>query len=245
MAIVLIIMGLVSGFTFPIIKIMMDGQKAQTTALHQEQILYALASYANKNNFLPYAANPTLQTGDQDASSRLRRGIVPFKNLGLPESIAKDGYHHWFTYVIDDFYGVQPERATAQSIFEPLKNRLCKNRHFSAGQTPLKIRNVPEKIAVALISHGPEGRGSYPHHSSLLPQGIDEQQNSTSDQEIIDQPLRQDPTNPFSHKVAWVTAKNLMAIYARSPCPPLNDALPQSKDPIFQIPREERREDNK
>lgn len=245
MAIVLIIMGLVSSFAFPVIKIMIDWQKTKTTALHQDQILYALASYANKNNFLPYAANPTLQTGDQDTSSRLRRGIVPYKNLGLPESIAKDGYHRWFTYVIDDFYGVPPVRATSQSTFEPLKNRLCKNRHFSASQPPLKIRNVPENIAVALISHGPEGRGSYPHLSSLQAQGIDERLNSTSDQEIIDQPLRQDPTNPFSHKVAWVTAKNLMAIYARSPCPPNNDELPQSKDPIFEIPREERREDKK
>lgn len=234
MALVLIILGVISGISLPAIQVMLNWQKAKTTALHQDQILYALASYANKNNFLPYAANPINQDGAQDRGRR--RGIVPFADLGLPVFIAKDGYQRWFTYVIDDFYGNQPKKAIAKPIFEPLGNKLCKDHDL---QNTLSIRGVPEKISVVLISHGPEGRGAYPNPSLNPPQGADEQQNSLSDQEIIDRPLSQDPLNPFSHKVVWVTARNLMAIYAHTPCPPNNDAKPQSEDTMFQIPRGE------
>jgi prepilin-type N-terminal cleavage/methylation domain-containing protein len=232
MAIVLIIIGLISGITLPAIKVMLDWQKARTTAIHQDQIFYALASYANKNGFLPYAANPINQDGVQEKGRR--RGILPFADLGLPESIGKDGYQRWFTYVVDDFYGNSPKRAMENPLFEALGNTLCRDHEK---QNAVTIKGVPEKIAVVLISHGHQGRGAFPNPSINPPQGVDEQQNSVSDQELIDRPVSQDPANPFSHKVIWVTARNLMAIYAHAPCPPKNEAKPQSENMMFQIPR--------
>ena len=167
-AIVLIIIGLISGITLPAIKVMLDWQKARTTALHQDQILYALASYANKNSFLPYAANPLNQDGVEEKGRR--RGILPFADLGLPESTAKDGYQRWFTYVVDDFYGSAPKRTFENPVFEPLSNTLCRDNEK---QNVVRIKSVPEKIAVVLISHGPEGRGAFPNPLINPPQGID------------------------------------------------------------------------
>lgn len=212
MAIVLIIIGVMGGFTLPALKLMLDWQKGMTTAEHQEKILYALASYAVQHNILPYAADPNNPSGIQEKTRR--RGIVPYADLGLPEAIAKDGYHRWFTYVVDDYYAVLPQWSAPQQR----PSRLCeKIKHLN----PLTIKGVPENVALALISHGSEGRGAYPLVS--LPQGQDEAQNATSDKEIIDRPISQNPSNPFSHKVVWVTAKNLLALYGHAPCPPVEE----------------------
>jgi type II secretory pathway pseudopilin PulG len=221
-AIVLIIIGLVSGMALPMLKSMIDWQKTTTTTQNQEKILYALASYAVQNKILPYAGDPETQQGKQDRGRR--RGIVPYADLGLPESAAKDGYHRWFTYVIDDHYATFPRISSGPVAQQPM-SRLCERGHHA---NPLTIKGFPEAIALALISHGPQGRGAYPNHLGNPPQGEDEIQNAASDTEIVDRPFSQDPLNPFSHKVVWVTPKNLMAIYARAPCAPIESFIPQS-----------------
>lgn len=223
-AIVLIIIGLISGFTLPTLKGVIEAQKAKTTELNQERIMYALASYANQYKLLPYAADPLNPTGKEDRISHRRRGIVPYADLGLPESIAKDGHHRWFTYVVDSFYAVLPQRTISTYIAQKPTSRLC-----AVGNHPnsLKIKGQQTLIALALISHGSEGRGAYPHTIHPPPQSADEEQNSISDVELIDRPISSDPNHPFSHKVAWVTSRNLLALYAHTPCPPPIDSTSQ------------------
>lgn len=230
-AIVLIIIGLISGMSLPALRSMRDWQKAATTAQNQEKILYALASYAIQNRSLPYAANPTNFSGKQDIGARRRRGIVPYADLGLPESVAKDGYHHWITYVMDHDYATLPEKPYGKSTIYQLKNRLCEMPQYATylHLNPLHIKNGQKNIALALISHGVEGKGAYPDPLGSGLMGSDEKQNATSDNEIIDRPLSQDPQDPFSHKVVWVTASNLLATYGRSPCPPLEEIPEPSK----------------
>lgn len=216
MAMVLIIIGVISGFALPALKEILDHQKARETIQNQEKILYAIASYAHQNKIIPYPADPQNSNGREDKITRRRRGIIPYADLGLPESIAKDGYHRWFTYIIDDYYAVQPPPSPASSVIQPDLSRLCETiSHFNS----LKIRDKQVHIAFAIISHGPQGRGAYPQSMSPPPLGIDEQQNSISDQEIIDRPFSSDPQRPFSHKVVWVTSRNLLALYGHSPCP--------------------------
>lgn len=225
-SIVLIIIGVIGGLTFPIIKLMVDWQKTSTTAQNQEKILYALANYAAQKNILPYPADPRQSHGKQDILPR-RRGIVPYADLGLPEATAKDGYHRWFTYVVDDYYGTNPVRNSQNILIKPM-SKLCES---DQDPNPLqtKVLTVRFKkdtgpkitIALALISHGPEGRGAYPHHQNPTPLGEDEAVNTHSDTMICDRPFSQDLSHPFSHKVVWVTAKNLLAIYGRAPCPPI------------------------
>jgi len=228
-AIVLIIIGLISGAAFPALITMLDWQKTSTTAQNQEKILYALAGYAIQNLSLPYAANPVNSEGQQDSASHRRRGIVPYADLRLPESMAKDGYGHWFTYVVDPHYATLPRPSPGKSPLQRLRNKLCDSPVSSPlfHQGPLRIKDGQKNIALALISHGPGGRGAYPSGSGAL--GKDEQQNAVSDTEIIDRSLSRDPQNPFSHKVAWVTASNLLAIYGRTPCPPPEDIPPPSR----------------
>jgi type II secretory pathway pseudopilin PulG len=231
-AVVLIIIGLIGGMTLPALNVMLDWQKMTTTAERQEKILYALASYAVQNKILPYAANPAHPQGTQDTATRRRRGIVPYRDLGLPESIAKDGYQRWFTYVVDDYYAIIPRIGPYMSAAQEPISKLCEKHKHS---NPLSIKGLQDTVALAIISHGPQGRGAYPNPLETPPQGGDETQNATSDTQIIDRPLSQDPQNPFSHKVVWVTDKNLMAIYARAPCPPIDNSFKPSKN-RFQAP---------
>lgn len=224
-AIVLIIIGVISGMAFPALKTMLDWQKAVITTQNQEKALYALASYAIQNKTLPYAANPINSLGKQDKASQRRRGILPYADLGLSEGAVKDGYSHWFTYVVDHDYATLPKMPQDKPLLHPLRNKLCEMPHFSTylHLSPLHIKDGQQNIALALISHGPEGRGAYlnPLESGSL--GRDEKQNAISDKEIVDRPISHDPQNPFSHKVVWVTASNLLALYGRSPCPPIED----------------------
>lgn len=216
MAVVLIIIGLIGGITLPSLKAMLDWQKAAITAQNQEKILYALASYAIQNKTLPYAESP-LSSQEKAHKTTRRRGIVPYAALGLPESTAKDGYHHWFTYVVDDYYTVIPKIGSPMPLQQPT-NRLCEKQiHLN----PLNIKGLQDSVAVVLISHGPQGRGAYPNPLKSEGLGSDEKQNATSETEIIDRPISQDPHNPFSHKVVWVTASNLLALYGHAPCPPI------------------------
>jgi len=211
-AIVLIIIGLVGGIALPTLKWAVEWQKETITAHHQEKILYALASYAVQNKMLPYAASPEMRSGRQEEGHR--RGIVPYADLGLPESVARDGYRHWFTYLVDDHYAIAAQPGASQSGIK----RLClKVRH----PNPLRVKGMQGQIAIALISHGPQGRGAYPNPMAAPPQGEEEMQNATSHTEIVDRPISHNPLNPFSHKVAWATAQNLLAFYAHAPCPPV------------------------
>lgn len=231
MAIVLIIIGLISGMALPALKTTLEWQKNATTAQNQEKIIYALASYAVQNKILPCAADPTGHSGKQEKNRR--RGIVPYSDLNLPESLAKDGYQRWFTYVVDDYYNARPLKVIGFSSHQPI-TRLCeKADHLNS----LSIKSVQKSIAFALISHGPQGRGAYPNPSAIPPQGQDETQNATSDTEIIDRPLSQDPSNPFSHKVLWATAQNLLALYGHAPCPSVEETKPQAEKTIYQLPK--------
>ena len=232
MAIVLIIVGLISGTALPILQVMLEWQKATATAQHQEKILYALASYAAQYKILPYAADPAAPSGKQEKTRR--RGIVPYADLGLPESIAKDGYQRWFTYVVDDYYAVIPKSGTAGAVPQQPVNKFCeKHKH----PKPLHIKGFQESIALAIISHGPQGRGAYPNPLAAPPHGEDETQNTASDTELIDRSLSRDPLNPFSHKVAWVTPKNLLAVYGHAPCPPVADFKQPAGEVRYQAPR--------
>lgn len=148
---------------------------------------------------------------------------------------AKDGHHHWFTYVVNRHYATSsPGVYFPGSVSHPPSHRLCEKQ--DAPFLSVKSKGVSTNIAVAIISHGPQGRGAFPHPSAILAQGQDEIQNSASDTQIIDRPISQAPLNPFSHRVVWVTAKNLLALYGRSPCPPLEDYKPAPGGVRYQMP---------
>lgn len=226
MALVLMIMGLIGGVTLSSLKVFLDWQKAAVTAERQEKILYALANYALQNKTVPYAADPDNPQGTQDRDGKRRRGILPYHDLGLPESFAKDGYHHWFTYVMDDRYGYKPDSRRPHCspihpdvLFDQALPQLCITFHSPGLMIKLPQGGPDTGAAVVIISHGPQGRGAYPHSLNPPPQGKDEELNTQSETLLVDRPISKDTLTPFSHKVVWVTGKYLMAYYARLPCP--------------------------
>lgn len=224
MAIVLIIIGLIGGLTMPTLKVMMDWQKASTTAQNQEKIFYALSSYALQHKSLPYAADPS----GKSMPGRLQ-GIIPFVALNMPEALAKDGYHRWFTYKVDETYARLPP-----NLPKSLEENLCRINHENVKLTVkgAEKESSSPKIAIALISHGPQGRGAYPNTSHPPPVGKDEELNTYSKEQVIDRPISFDPVNPFSHKVNWVTAHNLLAIYGRAPCIRVDERQPPPQNKI-------------
>jgi prepilin-type N-terminal cleavage/methylation domain-containing protein len=228
MAIVLVIVGLVGGIALPSLKIMIDRQNALTTTERQEKILYALAGYALQHGALPNAASADHLSGIEDKENQLCRGIVPYATLGLQESFAKDGYHHWFTYVVEKEYTKSPP-GSAQDQHERsfcrfvLPTDKLANDQLMNPLSALKItldRGQTVAIAVAVISHGPEGRGAYPQLLNPPPQGEDEEKNTNSTTTLVDRFISQNPKNPFSHKIVWATPQNLMSVYGHAPCPP-------------------------
>jgi prepilin-type N-terminal cleavage/methylation domain-containing protein len=177
MAIVLVIIGLVGSIALPGLKVMVNRQKISTTAERQEKILYALASYALLNGSLPNAASPMHLSGEEDKAHQLCRGVVPYATLDLPESFAKEGYHHWFTYVVEKKYTEVPSGTPLTQ--NPIQHeqsfcRLVKNPDKPSETQPVKQQTIPQpalkisindghqvvSVAVAVISHGPEGRGA-------------------------------------------------------------------------------------
>ncbi len=67
-----------------------------------------LQEYLAQNGRLPCPADvlaPPESRGERRFGCAQTRGgyigIVPYRTLGLPESVAKDGYGQWMTYVVD------------------------------------------------------------------------------------------------------------------------------------------------
>ena len=224
MAVVLMIIGLIGGMTLPALKIMLDWQKTTLTADRQEKILYAMANYVIQNKTLPYAADPADLRGKQDKENRRRRGIIPFYDLGLPESFAKDGHNHWFTYVVNDYYTYKYQTRSVNPMHVDIHYgerlpQICLESPPQSLSVKLPHRNITRNIALALISHGSEGRGAYPHASSNPPAGEDEKLNAASEVVVIERPLSKNPQNPFSHTVISASGPYLLAVYGHTMCP--------------------------
>lgn len=108
MAIVVLIAGLVVGSVFSFMSVQQDQQKQQITLDRQKKISLAMASFAQSNNRLPCPASWNVESDDATygnalaacGTDALRKGIVPFRTLGLTVSDIVDGYNHPFTYVV-------------------------------------------------------------------------------------------------------------------------------------------------
>lgn len=229
LAIVLIILGIITGFSLPLFSYHQQQARFTTTKARQEAVFYSLSAYLLLYNTLPCPADP-YATGVPFGQARLQCadhaqavGIVPFRTLGLPEEMARDGFKRFFTYAVD------PEVTSAQPAFEEegLHSTYCSHR----GGNRLVIQqatNVPffqtnHDFAVAIvISHGEPGFGAFLPTSrtqiAVPANHPDEQQNSAGNLIFVDRPYSTNPLNPFQHIVKWVSHKNLPAIYGHTPC---------------------------
>ena len=226
-AIVLCIIGIIGGFGLPALTNMLNQQKIQRTEHHLNQITQALASYVLSHKHLPCAAAPG-SSGESTGTSENSRfiGLVPFRTLGLPETVAKDGYRHWITYaVVLDLTNTEhlmmpsvdtlPERTFCE-VINPHTEIQVRNQQ---GHSVLSGNSRGDFIAFVLVSHGPKGEGAFTDAGSRKPTSSpDKAVNVGDDLVFIDRLPSASPDNFFDDTVRWVTRNNLMAIYGQKPC---------------------------
>ncbi|MEN8236246.1 MAG: type II secretion system protein [Pseudomonadota bacterium] len=237
-AIALTIIGIMVGYAVPTFMKYRQHKQFQVTRNHQEVILYSLASYLLSAKQIPCPADPAAPA-KTFGSARLMCtvpankliGIVPFRTLGLPESIVKDGFGRYFTYAIDkevrnedfgfddqeDYYCSRKGGVGSNRLL--VKNELGESI-FSQGTGDNKEREDDFVVAV-LVSYGPTGNGAFLKGGSRIKGdklSLDEQLNTNSTLTFVDRPYSIVTDHPFRQIVKWVSHKNLAGVYARNAC---------------------------
>ncbi|MGI4851576.1 MAG: type II secretion system protein [Janthinobacterium lividum] len=109
MTIVLGILGILSTFALPKISAYRHHRAFCATQDHQERVIKGLESYLVHHGYLPRPDNFSdtnseqfPQSGSSDSKDKSKNviGAVPYDDLGLPESVTKDGYGNLMTYVV-------------------------------------------------------------------------------------------------------------------------------------------------
>ncbi len=211
----MIIMGIVLGAAMPSILRYREQAAIRETKERQELIVQAVAAFAIVNNQLPCPADPTKPISERGLSratcmdTASLRGIVPYRELGLSEAQAKDGFNQYMIYVIPGETG-----HIGASRFDEVKN-LCElnpaikiNLRGLHGEDPVQTnQGKRNEIALLLISQGRETENLSEKERANLDSTMNFYAGSYSQ-----------GATPFRHIVKWVTARNLISIYGKSSC---------------------------
>ncbi len=191
MSVVLLVVGMVILMIFPAMKAIRDGTQRTTTASHMQTLLRSVAAFAQANGCLPCPVPIRDETGG-DGFGRVRgeaagalcssactadkaEGIPPFVSLGLPSSVAKDGWGRWITMRIDPElaknFGVVPptapclpgETVASCTIVGASQKGLCRANLSQTNRISVSVPDGPQNqsAAIVLVSHGPNGFGAY------------------------------------------------------------------------------------
>ncbi|MDE2030296.1 MAG: prepilin-type N-terminal cleavage/methylation domain-containing protein [Alphaproteobacteria bacterium] len=165
MAVVMVVMGLIMLTVLPALSIMRGANERELTQSNLHSLIIATAAYVQANGCLPCPANPAsggtnfgvVGTGSACGTCMAPEGIPPFVSLGVPASVAHDGWHHWITMRVDPAltanFGIKPPTGSAGLCASGLSttNRI-------AVTTP---GGATQQAAVIFISHGKDGYGSF------------------------------------------------------------------------------------
>jgi hypothetical protein len=221
----LTIMGLVSVVGLGAIKRWRQQQQMAITQNHQEQILTAVALYGSRVGHFPYPADPKASMDTfgfervPEGVPRDQVGIVPYRTIGVPEAVAKDGYGRYFTYV----GGSPPARDICAT--EPLFPVSISQR-LSNGALQAMHTDSADPIAIVLITHGANGYGAWEggmgrvHQRLSGKHGPDEHANAKATQHFIVAPLSYEARTYNDDYVLWITGNHLLAMYVKVICKP-------------------------
>lgn len=219
----MIIFGLIAGASIPLLSSFINAEKYRRTENHKEQIISALASYLIRNGKLPCPSRTINNKGVKEENCQQKshcKGIVPYVSLGLPETIAKDGFGHWFTYAID------PNLTRTTSIGIPIKldtpydhsnefsNVVCNSLELYNNQTTTKIKEYIN-IAIVLVSHGPQGSGAY--HSDKIDSILEATNPHECFNSADDLRFCIGEAENYHHKVFFLNRDYFMSHYAKIP----------------------------
>jgi type II secretory pathway pseudopilin PulG len=237
-ALTLVIAGIVISLTLPMLTTAQRSNRHQITQTHQYQLMQALAAYVVKHDRLPIPSTPdkrgeSIDLAKDDLLTSKAIGIIPYKELGISETMARDGHGHWFTYA------VVPDLLTHDSSRDLMTPKTMPNQSFCHEIVPKKMLELKslmgvsllkkqsattDFIAVILISHGSKGSGAFhPTKNEHLPISKDhflEAKNSNNELEFVAR-TKDDNSHTFEHDTFWVTRNHLLAVYGKCPCQPL------------------------
>jgi type II secretory pathway pseudopilin PulG len=173
LAFVLMIVGIVLGSAISLFRTQNQVQRAKITHENQRVVLDMLQEYLAQNGRLPCPAD-LLASPESRGERRMgctqikgsHIGIVPYRTLGLPESVARDGYGQWMTYAVD------PEMT---GHLQTIRTFLCRDLFKKPPQIDIQDGDTPslnkflrggqqlkrnDGVAIVLISHGSKGWGA-------------------------------------------------------------------------------------
>lgn len=190
MAVVLIIIGSIIGVVYPALIMAQKATATTTTEANLKTLMQSVTQYVQSNGCLPCPSNATAVgtgfghvRGDSTASPSAcgtcstPEGIAPFISMGLPPSVAKDGYGHWITMRVDPAltvnFGIIPPTVpcTSTDVTNGVctstqvgysQKGLCKSGLSTANRINVIIPNgATSQAAVILVSHGTRGQGAF------------------------------------------------------------------------------------
>lgn len=233
-AMVLCIIGVLSGIGIPTLNSFLKQQKVRKTEDHLEQILQSLTAYVLTNKRLPCPANPKAcdeEAGVSEANCLFTEtfiGLVPYRTLGIPEKVIKDGYHNLISYAVNPVLTNSEIKSLNASFESDLPSTIfceVEKGHIDLTVTNSKKQSVfmtedsKDLVALVLVSHGPSGQGSFDEKGERRKAtNPDKITNSDDSVHFIDRQLSLAKENFFDDTVKWITRDNLMAIYGKTPC---------------------------
>jgi type II secretory pathway pseudopilin PulG len=227
-AIALGIIGIIGAMSLPMINSLYKQKKDHQTEQNLNQVTQALAAYVLAHKHLPCPANPQADPDNAGLSEDNRViGLVPYRTLGLSETVAKNGYRYWLTYAVPlELTDKNIRHLMTENVGEEPTSIFCEISHpmafltviNEAGQPVLPADIQNDLIAFVLVSHGSKGEGAFDDQGRRRPTfDRDKMINAADDFNFVDRPISLSKENFFDDTVRWVTRNNLMAIYAQKP----------------------------
>ncbi len=165
-AIAIAVIAIVIGSLVPALLSVRVAEQARTTSQNLQTVMRSIAGFVQSSGYVPCPIPPenVLAASASRGNCNIAVGLVPFQELGLPQSFAKDAYGHWLTYAIDErlanYVPTLPDTALPVSGM----HGLCSMPHSASSALNVRIENTStsqNNIAVMLLSHGANGRGIY------------------------------------------------------------------------------------
>lgn len=178
---VLVIVGIIIMIVLPALTVVRKSNQTAVTDSNLQSLLRATAAYVQANGCLPCPSPANAVgigfgrvRGDTSASPSAcggtcaaADGIAPFASLGIPPSIAKDGWGQWITMRVDtnltQAFGVAPPWSVcttsdpAPCVVGQSRKGLCAEGLRTAS-TAVTVSS--QAVAVVFVSHGANSYGA-------------------------------------------------------------------------------------
>jgi type II secretory pathway pseudopilin PulG len=224
MAIVLAILGMLAGTFFDVKKFTTEAVNIKNINDQMQQIEEAIDTYIAKNGFLPcparrtdlvdtanfgkatdcFAAAPsgTIETGT--GVDTIRIGVLPVRNLDLPDSMMFDPWNNRITYVVVKDLA---KNSSSYDSFTTTATDVIRVNSANGNRIHRSNLSTMESIVSwVAVSHGKDGRGAYNYNGILKTcSAALDQENCDDDNIFIDTAYNPSSANPFDDYIRWKT----------------------------------------